>query len=88
MFVGYSDAHDGDCYMMCNKSTNKYYQSQDVIFLNRKFFQKEKAVNKVIIELDDKIDGKENCHLIQFFNFFFVKITSCFIFIRNTFLSN
>jgi hypothetical protein len=48
MFVGYSKDHDGDCYNMWYRKTNRVYTKRDVIWLNKMYFRPDEDGAKVI----------------------------------------
>ena len=65
MMVGYADGHAGDCYQMWNPDTNKVYESRDVVFLQRMFFERpaipdlEEVEASIAAETEDDMELEE-----------------------------
>eukprot|EP00797_Seminavis_robusta_P025408 Sro4424_g353970.1 Retrotransposon protein (325) ;mRNA; r:373-1349 len=58
MFVGYPNAHAGDCYKMWDPSTRRVHVSRDVVWLHRMYYKKtqkagEGTSNEEAIELEE-----------------------------------
>ena len=43
LFIGYATQHEGDCWRMYKPETKRVSQTQDVIWLNRMFYEKPNA---------------------------------------------
>jgi hypothetical protein len=52
MFVGYSLDHTADCYEMWDPATSRVHQTQDVIWLNRMYYNCSEATNNIVVEPD------------------------------------
>jgi hypothetical protein len=64
MFVGYSSAHDGNCYRMYNPVTSQVSETRDIIWLGRMYFtsencKKTKVLPVIAVPITNDVSNKD-----------------------------
>jgi hypothetical protein len=59
IFVGYSDDHAGDCYLMWDPKTKRTHSSRDVIWLRRMYYEKPDMKREISPTIDFELEIPE-----------------------------